>query len=257
MPTPTHKLENFPTSSEFLSDALKSNSFVGRVWVFDEIASTQTFLEGVENLTIGDLAVARHQTEGRGRLERRWNDVQEGSILLSLALPVSEVLTLAVGVGVLRALSTVSSALTLKWPNDIVIVENDGYRKIGGIITTRKNDSLAIAGIGINLIAPEGELQACGLLDLTDTTLNVTKIVASIIDQVSDAVMLDQEEVIQQFRLKTSTIHRDVRIQSINGKSIYGHVADIADDGALLIDTDNGQIRMMSGDVSYVRFAEH
>lgn len=235
---------------------LKSNSFVGRVWVFDEIASTQTFLEGVENLTIGDLAVARHQTEGRGRLERRWSDVEEGSILLSLALPVSSVLTLAIGVGVLRSLSALSPALTLKWPNDIVVVEAGGYRKVGGIITTRKSDSLAIAGIGINLIAPQDELQACGLCDLTDASLNVTDILASIIYEVSVAVTLQQNEVIQHFRTNTSTLHRDVRIQAINGKSIYGYVADIAEDGALLIDTDNGQIRVTSGDVSYIRFAE-
>ncbi len=257
MTTPTHKLENFPASSEFLASTLKTNPVVGRVWLFDEIPSTQTFLEGVENLTVGDIAVARHQTSGRGRLSRTWDDEAEHSILLSIALPKSDVLTLAVGLGVLGALTEWCPELSLKWPNDIVVVESEHYFKIGGIITTGVDKDLAIAGIGVNLISPVGVPQALGLSDLTAEKLDVTKILQSIVDEVLRTLTLDAQDIIREYRIRTSTIDRYVRILAMNGKSIYGKAIDVANDGALLLETENGQIRILSGDVQYVRFAEH
>ena len=226
---------------------------VKRIWFFEEIASTQTFLEREENLTVGDLVVARHQTEGRGRLSRAWRDESGGSILFSIALPVSDVLTLAVGVGVIRALKALSPALSLKWPNDIVLEEVAGYKKLGGIITTKVNDDIAIAGVGINLISPQGEQRALGLADLIEGNLDVATTIKSIIHEVITSSKQDATEILQQFRDYTSTLNRTVRIQAINGKSIFGKVVDIANDGALILETDNGPIRIISGDVEYVR----
>lgn len=235
---------------------LKVNPLVHRVWVFDEIASTQTFLEDVENLTVGDIVLAHHQTAGRGRLERTWSDVEGGSLLLSVALQTSEVLTLAVGVGVLRALNAFAPSLTLKWPNDIVVFEDESYKKLGGIITTRVNDQVAIAGIGINLIAPDTEPHAQGLQEFLTSSLDVTNLLQRIIDEIFITTTMSHDEVVNQFRLHTSTVHRQVRIQAINGKSIYGYVLDIEEDGALLLETDNGKIRVITGDVEYLRFSD-
>jgi biotin-[acetyl-CoA-carboxylase] ligase BirA-like protein len=238
-----------------LGNLFAPNSGVKRIWFFEEIASTQTFLEREENLTAGDLVVARHQSEGRGRLSRTWNDESGRSILFSIALPVSEVLTLAVGVGVIRALLALSPALSLKWPNDIVLDDVAGYRKVGGIITTKVNDEIAIAGVGINLIAPEGEHRALGLADLLEGSLDVSKTLKSIIDAVINTANKDATEILQQFRDYTSSLNRSVRIQAINGKSVFGKVIDIANDGALILETDNGPIRIISGDVEYLRLA--
>jgi BirA family biotin operon repressor/biotin-[acetyl-CoA-carboxylase] ligase len=236
-----------------LRNLLAPISGVKRIWFFEEIASTQTFLEREENLTVGDLVVARHQTEGRGRLSRTWSDESGGSILFSIALPVSDVLTLAVGVGVIRALSSLSPALSLKWPNDIVLEEAAGYRKVGGIITTKVNENIAIAGVGINLISPQGEQRALGLADLIEGNLDIATTIKSIIDEVIISSNQDATEILQQFRDYTSTLNRSVRIQATNGKSIFGNVVDIANDGALILETDNGPIRFISGDVEYVR----
>lgn len=239
-----------------LGNLFTPNSGVKRIWFFEEIASTQTFLEREENLTVGDLVVARHQTEGRGRLSRAWSDESGGSILFSIALPVSDVLTLAVGVGVIRALKALSPALSLKWPNDIVLEEVAGYKKVGGIITTKVNDDIAIAGVGINLISPQGEQRALGLADLIEGNLDVATTIKLIIDEVITSSKQDATEILQQFRNHTSTLNRTVRIQAINGKSVFGRVIDIANDGALILETDNGPIRIISGDVEYLRLAD-
>ncbi|MGA1247698.1 MAG: biotin--[acetyl-CoA-carboxylase] ligase [Candidatus Nanopelagicales bacterium] len=236
-----------------LRNLLAPISGLKRIWFFEEIASTQTFLEREENLTVGDLVVARHQTKGRGRLSRTWSDESGGSILFSIALPVSDVLTLAVGVGVIRALKALSPALSLKWPNDIVLEDVAGFKKVGGIITTKVNDDIAIAGVGINVIAPQDEQRALGLADLIEGNLDVATIIKSIIDEVITLSKQDATEILRQFRDYTSTLNRSVRIQAINGKSIFGKVVDIANDGALILETDNGPIRIISGEVEYVR----
>ncbi|MEN9922592.1 MAG: hypothetical protein RIS09_106 [Actinomycetota bacterium] len=239
-----------------LESVLRGISGVRRVWFFDEIPSTQTFLENVEHLTIGDVAVARHQSEGRGRLDRTWEDVDFGSVLLSIALPQHPLLSLAVGVAVHDVLSRHTSHLSLKWPNDIVVSQDNNYRKVGGIITTLGNGEIAIAGIGINLLPPPDQERALGLADLVEASLDVSQLINALVSRVLEVSAFDRHDVISEYRQRTSTISKDVRIKVVNGKSVYGHVTNIGDDGSLLISSDNGIIGVFSGDVEYLRFGK-
>ncbi|MCH7981672.1 MAG: biotin--[acetyl-CoA-carboxylase] ligase, partial [Proteobacteria bacterium] len=111
--------------------------------VFSKINSTNTYLKGQLPPPSGQfrIAIAEHQTAGRGRHGRQWISTPGGSLCLSLAyrFPQSSpgfselyALTLALGIAVADALSGIGVAeVKLKWPNDLLV----GDAKLGGILT--------------------------------------------------------------------------------------------------------------------------
>lgn len=125
-----------------------------RVFRFDEIDSTNSFLKREKKLENYDLAIAKNQSDGRGRRGNTWVS-KEGAALFSFVLkedpnlPLEEYrkLPLVVGVAVLRALKKIENLdYKFKWTNDIYV--ND--KKISGILVEKINENFII-GIGINV----------------------------------------------------------------------------------------------------------
>ncbi len=125
-----------------------------RVFRFDEIDSTNSFLKRENKLENYDLAIAKNQSEGRGRRGNTWVS-KEGAALFSFVLKedsnllIEEYrkLPLVVGVAVLRALKKFENLnYKFKWTNDIYV--ND--KKISGILVEKINENFII-GIGINV----------------------------------------------------------------------------------------------------------
>ena len=92
--------------------------------------------------------VADHQTEGRGRLGRRWRDVSgeqdtgDGSLLVSLRLPgsiaeahdrVACVSAAALEVAA-RAVRGVGARVHSKWPNDLLVESDQAEGKLAGVL---------------------------------------------------------------------------------------------------------------------------
>ena len=116
----------------------------------------------VAGLTGPEWVMARHQTRGRGRRGRAWATAR-GNFAATLALPVaggpaeaalrSFVAALALS-DALGALIGGAGALTLKWPNDVLL--NGG--KVAGILLEILPGGWLLVGIGVNLChapAPE------------------------------------------------------------------------------------------------------
>jgi BirA family transcriptional regulator, biotin operon repressor / biotin---[acetyl-CoA-carboxylase] ligase len=102
------------------------------------------------------LRVAEEQTAGRGRQGRVWLARPRSALLFSLAVPLHRLpadlpaVTLAAGVALAEALGQRGVAVTLKWPNDLLV---DG-RKLGGILCELAVDgegrATLVVGVGIN-----------------------------------------------------------------------------------------------------------
>jgi BirA family transcriptional regulator, biotin operon repressor / biotin---[acetyl-CoA-carboxylase] ligase len=96
----------------------------------------------------GAVALAEHQTAGRGRLGREWHDEPGTGLMFSVALypppPVARwpELTLVTAAAVQGA---IGSGATIKHPNDVLV---DG-RKVAGILAEAA--SRVIVGIGVNV----------------------------------------------------------------------------------------------------------
>jgi BirA family biotin operon repressor/biotin-[acetyl-CoA-carboxylase] ligase len=108
----------------------------------------------------GAIAVADEQTEGRGRLGRRWEAPAGTSILCSVQLrpavdaahfPELTVVGADACAEAIRAVTGLEP--TLKHPNDVLI----GSRKVAGILG-EASEGRVVLGTGINVNVPADEL---------------------------------------------------------------------------------------------------
>jgi BirA family transcriptional regulator, biotin operon repressor / biotin---[acetyl-CoA-carboxylase] ligase len=133
----------------------------GRVYRYAEVTpSTQRMLG--EDSAEGAVAVTEEQTEGRGRLGRRWEAAAGSSILVSVLLvPRVEPsrlpeLSLVAGGAVAQAIAEITGIEpAIKFPNDLLI----GMRKVAGILA-ESSEGRVVLGIGVNVNQTAQELPA-------------------------------------------------------------------------------------------------
>src|SRR6266487_2726776 len=133
----------------------------GREYTYVESCpSTQRLL--ASDMAEGSVAVAGEQTEGRGRLGRRWEAPVGTSVLCSVQLrpavdaarfPELTVVGAEACAEAIRVVTGLEPAL--KHPNDVLI----GARKVAGILG-EAGDGRVVLGIGINANVTEDELPA-------------------------------------------------------------------------------------------------
>jgi BirA family biotin operon repressor/biotin-[acetyl-CoA-carboxylase] ligase len=131
----------------------------GRPYLYEaECVSTQQLLLG-SGLSEGAVAATDHQTDGRGRLGRVWEEPPGTSVLVSVMLhppperrlpELSLVAALAVAEMVEEA---VALAAQIKWPNDVML----NRRKVAGILS-ELSDETVVVGIGVNVNQTRAEL---------------------------------------------------------------------------------------------------
>lgn len=135
---------------------------------WEEIDSTNTRArELCQSVGNPVLVTAAHQTAGRGRQGRSWQDVPNAAVLMSVGLPAQWsqslghlTLTAAASLGVLEELARYvpEGALRLKYPNDLW-AKPAGLPpgKLAGILLeaeyTGSQQDVVVIGIGINVAA--------------------------------------------------------------------------------------------------------
>jgi BirA family biotin operon repressor/biotin-[acetyl-CoA-carboxylase] ligase len=136
---------------------------------FASVTSTNDVLaeSAREGAQAGALVVADFQSQGKGRLGRRWLAPPGTSLLFSLLLrpkwPPERTtwLTMMAGVATVEAIASLSGlSPKLKWPNDLMLPADGQWLKVGGMLLEGSvaggHLEAAILGIGINVnIRPE------------------------------------------------------------------------------------------------------
>ena len=184
----------------------------GQVLRLGSVKSTQ---DVARDMPVGSIVVADHQTEGRGRMERRWEAPPGTALLVSFVLQPNPLLSLAAGVAAAEACGP---RVRLKWPNDLLLDD----RKLGGILvetTARK----AVCGIGINLTwAPEG----AGRLDQPRD-----EVLARLRQKIDLWTAAPADRVLDRWRELSATLGRRVRIDGTEGIA-----EDLGPNGELIVD---------------------
>jgi BirA family biotin operon repressor/biotin-[acetyl-CoA-carboxylase] ligase len=131
----------------------------GRPYLYVEVCPSTQRLLGPEHGE-GAVAVTEEQTEGRGRLGRRWLSPPRVSVLCSILLtpPVETQhlpeLSLVAGEACAEAISSVTGLEPeIKLPNDVLL----GGRKTAGILAEAR-DGRVVLGIGINVNLERAQL---------------------------------------------------------------------------------------------------
>ncbi len=258
--------------SATILDALNPASVaqLAQLEVFPEIESTNAYLMAQPAPDIGmhRVAIAGHQTAGRGRGDKRWLSAPGSSLCLSIAHTFRErpgnlsAMTLAVGVAAVRALrDTGIDDVMLKWPNDIVACDG----KLGGMLAESHCASVAnasiVVGIGINLDLPPTLVErvdsdwAHAPVDLKNVlgrTVSLEPLSALMIDHVVDALFTFEEHGLRAFAKTWSERDwlrgRDITVQQPGG-AVSGTASGIDRDGALLVKAETSVTRIISGPI--------
>jgi BirA family biotin operon repressor/biotin-[acetyl-CoA-carboxylase] ligase len=216
--------------------------------------STQALLDAT--MPEGAIAVADHQTAGRGRRGRSWEAPAGTALLCSVLLkppPVREPpeLALVAGVAVADMLEAVTGlAVQIKWPNDVMLRR----MKIAGCLAEAR-DGAVVLGIGLNVSQSREQLPegAGSLHTLTGLEYDRERLLESLLRDLgrrySDWTESGLDAVYEGLGPRDFLRGRRV---SVNGTR--GTVVKIARDGRLEIDTGDHQVQSVeSGEVLYER----
>lgn len=131
--------------------------------VVDTIDSTNSELLRRDTARVGASALfAERQTGGRGRQGRAWVSPPACNLYLSIARPFAGPLSRLGGLSIAAGVATADalhglgmSAIGLKWPNDLVVVDGGGLHKLGGLLIESgggRGDAVrAVIGLGVNV----------------------------------------------------------------------------------------------------------
>ncbi len=223
------------------------------------------------------MAVADHQTAGRGRMGRSWVAPPGASLLVSVLLrpgpsfPAGHLhlLTASVAMAAADACGDLAGVeLELKWPNDLVAAGPAG-RKLAGVLAEADVDGTSgrvravVVGIGLNVEWPADLPE-----DLRDVATALNHLGGRSVDRVQLLGRLLQglegryrqvtsgqagrQEVASEYRRRCATVGLPVRVELVD-ESFTGTAVDVSEEGHLLVDVGAGLRTVAAGDVVHLR----
>lgn len=210
---------------------------------------------------------ADEQTAGRGRRGRTWLNT-EGSLMMSAAFPLTGIdpdniplVSIAAALAARSAVCFSGVDAVIKWPNDVIVLHEDGYRKLAGILSELASspggELFAVIGIGINANCssmPENLMQPASSLLIekgTETALEplANKLLAQLVSEM-EALKQDGGAVLARFAENCVTLGKSVEAQSMDGTIVAGEAIGLDPRGRLLIKTGERTVAVGAADVS-------
>ncbi|MBI2425177.1 MAG: biotin--[acetyl-CoA-carboxylase] ligase [Candidatus Hydrogenedentes bacterium] len=217
---------------------------------FDSVTSTNDV--ALSEREHGVVYVARAQTRGRGRHGHHWISAPGLGLWFSVGLTMPpQGLTFAAALAVRDGLMPELDA-EIRWPNDLYA----SGKKIGGILVEHRNGHSAL-GIGVNVhhrpedFPPDLEKPAASLAMLSGVAWEAEAVLQRILGPLNEYVTRLQQgfyaEVHQAWADALGLLGRRIQRGEVSGK-----VCAIREDGALLVETPTGAVRIDSGLIEQV-----
>lgn len=237
---------------ESLSQIAQNN-----VLYFESLTSTFDKIREYE-LSHGLTVVCSAQTQGSGRLGRKWESAEGGvyftyCIAPPFKVPVTSITPVCAS-AVHKALSKYVDC-SVKWPNDIVC----GGKKICGILTrnivSEGEIKAVLVGVGINVnndSFPKELPHATALKKLLSKSLDENEVFEKVL---TDIVCMYNDtpypKTLQYYKDNCINLGKEVTVHYADGsKDVKGVCVDIKDDGTMDVQTSQGTINVHSGEVS-------
>jgi len=264
-----------PLNATAILKALGDKAHAFSVEVHDELTSTNTYLmQHAPQMPNANCVVAQLQTGGRGRRGRTWQAGLGASLTFSVlwrfqcgASGLSG-LSLAVGVALMRALKALGvTEAQLKWPNDVLVLSETQSetkaQKLAGILIELQGDmegpSTAVIGIGLNVQLPNALKQSIDqattdLMSLLQEPVDSNQVLGVLLMHLHNVLNAFEHQGFGALRNEWTRHHayhnRPVNLLHTDGRVTHGIVNNIAEDGVLLVQTEAGEQRFMSGEIS-------
>jgi len=237
---------------------------------FDELESTnlEALNQAKRGADEGLCFVARQQTAGRGRHGRVWISEKDAGLYFSIILrPKIEtrflsLITLMTAVAVYETLKNFDLNPDIKWANDVHI----NGKKISGILAETCETPIGLAvivGIGINLKSSNFPPEIAGIATSIEAETNKTADVENLLENLTGNFdkfyrILNEETGAEKIRLawaQRSSYFTGKKVKAaLENETIFGTTRGIEEDGALRIELESGEIRIIrAGDVESLR----
>ena len=242
--------------------------------LLESVGSTNTEAKkfSTQGETEGLIVTARSQTAGRGRKNRPWLSPIGGlyfSIILKprLGTENAPLLGLLGACAVARGLNALGvKNVGLKWPNDVLV----GPSKISGIlseIVSIGDETFGIVmGIGVNQNCPISDMPpglqwpTTSVIDEIGKETSIESLLCSIVNGIDELLQMVERDssfgaVLEEWRKSSTTLGARVRVHE-DGKTTDGVAKDIGPDGTLIVETEDGLVNVLLGNVSHLRTEE-
>lgn len=249
-------------------DLLNTKIIGKKIYYFDLISSTNdlAYSFAQNGHKEGEVFVAKGQTQGKGRLGRKWISIYDKGLYFSIILRPdilpsdSPKITLLIALALVKALSKIASDnFSIRWPNDILI----NNKKIAGILTelnaqTNKTKFI-IVGIGININMKKNELceNASSLFEEFKKEFVVNQVLEASLKEIDQYYCLMKKKgfgkIIEESKNYSLLLGKRIKVKLLN-QEIHGQAIDINKDGVIIIRQDNGFLKTVNaGDIIIIR----
>ncbi len=238
-----------------------------RLYYFPELDSTNNYARALAEggAPEGVIVIAEQQTQGRGRLARRWLSPPGVNLYCSIILRPTLAparapqITLMAAVALTEAIAAFSPVpAAIKWPNDILA----GGKKLAGVLTEAVADARqvqwVILGIGVNLnytlqtMPQEIRERATSLSILAGRRISREDFLRRLIQDLDRcyAILEDQgfPALAPKWDARFDLRGRNVRVD-MTDRSMVGRALGIDPDGLLIIESSGRLERIVAGDV--------
>lgn len=251
---------------------------------FSRLDSTNRYLLDVarRHPQPGLVAVAEHQSAGRGRLGRTWEAPLGANLLVSVLLlpsvPVEQLHLCNVAVSLAAADACKAAAgvdIALKWPNDLVV----GERKLAGVLaetmpaadrSATAAPRVVVVGVGVNVRWPPPDddpawasvpadlrASATSLIRQAQRSVTSEEVLGHLLTALDPRVgalddLSGRVQLAQEYRDRCSTVGRRVRVVLADAE-VVGDALDVTPEGHLLVDVGACITTVTAGDVVHLR----
>jgi BirA family biotin operon repressor/biotin-[acetyl-CoA-carboxylase] ligase len=206
----------------------------------------------------GFCCVAAEQTAGRGRQGRRWVAPAGTALLMSLLLRrparVAAAVPLAAGLALADAVQEVAGVpCRLKWPNDVLA----GGGKLAGILAEGDPGGAVVLGLGVNLTVPgfPPDIPGVSLHTLSAVPVQREALLAAFLRHLARRLGQVETGGVPAIRDDWTRVAAGLggAVRAVTGtRTVVGTALGIGDDGALLVATDGGTLRLAAGEIHLV-----
>lgn len=244
-----------------------NEELVDDMFIEQEVTSTQHLAKQYLTTHQIDKPVffaAEAQSEGYGRRGRPFYTPAASGLYFTVILPNTTnhweqvgLITTNMAVVIAQTLETFfpDAHIDLKWVNDLFI----GKKKVGGIITEANIElesnsaSAFIMGTGLNLTTKDFPDHLTEIARGIDETASVDRnlLLATLVKNILDAYYHgDSAALLTEYRRRSNVIGKHVTLK-LGNQTIQGTAKQIADDGGLVIEDENGITKSFtSGEVT-------
>lgn len=221
-----------------------------------ETDSTNTYLKKIvekNNVPEGTIVITKKQIKGKGQRTNKWESEEGKNLTFSLLLKPNIhaeqvfMVSKAVSLGIVDAISEFNAQFTIKWPNDIYYKN----KKLAGILIENQfagdRISHAIIGIGININQEKFISDApnpISLKNITNKEFDLKLMLDKIINKIVDWYNVLENNNIDKIN---ETYHKylyrrtDYHSFKTEKETIQAKIIEVKDDGELILETAEKQ----------------